>query len=147
MPEGKDMHNTNKERLENDCKEILNAFDGVLSWKWDDRFETLLAEFGVDNKDRVLAILDQYLKIKWNNSNIRNAPDVVKKINVNLGKLRSGQLLFTSDPKQDVFIYCAWWPWSDGKTISIRIAPTYKKLLHSEKVGKIQSIKDWLGIK
>ena len=141
------MHNPDKSRQENDCKEILNAFDGVLSWKYDSRFETFLAEFGADNKDSIRAILDQYLTITWNNSNIRNAPDVVKKINIHLGKLRSGQLLFTSDPNQDVFIFCAWWPWGDGKTVSIRIASACKKLSDSKDAGKIQRIKDWLGLK
>ena len=147
IPEVRDMHNPDKSRQENDCKEILNAFDGVLSWKYDSRFETFLAEFGADNKDSIRAILDQYLTITWNNSNIRNAPDVVKKINIHLGKLRSGQLLFTSDPNQDVFIFCAWWPWGDGKTVSIRIASACKKLSDSKDAGKIQRIKDWLGLK
>jgi len=145
MSEAEDMRNTDSARPENDCREILNAFDGVLSWKWDSRFETFLAEFGVDDKDSVRAILDRYLKITWNNSNIRNAPDVVKKININLGKLRSGQLLFTSDPNRDVFIFCAWWPWGDGKTVSIRIASACNKLSDSKNAGKIQRIKDWLG--
>jgi len=85
----------------------LNAFQGVLSWKWDSRYDTVLAEFKTEDKESIRAILDKYLKITWNRSNIRNAPDVVKKINSPLGKLRSGQLLFTSDPSQDVFIFCA----------------------------------------
>jgi hypothetical protein len=140
------MDDPNKSALENNCKELFSAFQGVLSWKWDDRFETVLAEFSVDNKDSIRAILDQYLKITWDRSNIGNAPDVVQKINIHLGGLRSGQLLFTSDPNRDAFIFCAWWPWGGGNKISIRIGPSYKKLLDSEKAEKIKRFKGWFGI-
>jgi hypothetical protein len=140
------MHDPNKSGIENDCKELLSAFQGVLSWKWDSRFETVLAEFGVDHKDRVRALLERYLSITWDRSNIGNAPALVRSINIHLGNLRSGQLLFTSDPNRDVFIFCAWWPWGDGETISIRIAPFYKKLSDSEKAEKIQVFKGWFGI-
>ena len=141
-----DMDDSNKSELEYNCKELFNAFQSVLSWKSDDRFETVLAEFSVDNKDSIRTILDQYLKITWDHSNIGNAPDVVQRINIHLGKLRTGQLLFTSDPNNDAFIFCAWWPWGGGDKISIRIGPSYKKLLDSEKAEKIKRFKGWFGI-
>ncbi len=140
------MHDPNQTELENKCEELASAFKGVLSWQWDDRFGAVLAEFGVNNKDSIRAILDRYFSNTWDNSNIGSAPDTVKSINSHLGKLRSGQLLFTSDPKQDDFIFCAWWPWGDGQTISIRIAPYYKKLSDSDKAEKIPQLKDWFGI-
>jgi len=140
------MHDPNKSGLENDCKELFSVFQGVLSWKWDSRFETVLAEFRAGNKGSIRSILERHLSITWDISNIDNAPDIVRTINSHLGGLRSGQLLFTSDPNRDAFIFCAWWPWGDGKTISIRIAPSYKKLLDSEKVEKIQLFKGWFGI-
>jgi hypothetical protein len=58
----------------------------------------------------------------------------------------SGQLLFTSDPNQENFIFCPWWPWGDGKTISIRIAPSHKKLADSEKAELIKLLKGWFGL-
>ncbi len=140
------MQDLNKSDLENVCRELLSAFQGIFSWKWDSWLETALAEFGVDNKDSTRAILERYLRSTWNSSNIGKAPDIVQNINSNLGGLRSGQLLFTSDPSQDAIIFCAWWPWGDGKTISIRIAPLYIKLLESEKAEQIQLVKRWFGI-
>ena len=126
------MHDLKKSDFENVCREIFSAFQGVLSWKWESRFETALAEFSVDNKDRVRAILECYLTIAWDSSSIGNAPDHVQNIASHLGGLRAGQLLFTPDPNQDAFIFGAWWPWGDGQTISIRIAPSDKKLSDSE---------------
>ena len=141
------MHDPNQAELEKNFKELASAFKDILSWKWDNRFDTVLAEFGTDKKNSVRAILDQYFSNAWDSSNIGKAPDAVQRINRDLGKLRSGQLLFTSDSQQDTFIFCAWWPWGDSKTISIRIAPYYKKLSDSDKAEKAQKLKDWFGLR
>jgi len=117
-----------KSDLEEVTGEFLNAFRGVLSWKWDHRFEAFLTEFSADKRDEFRSILERNFSNVWDSSNIREAPDVVKMCNNNFGGLRSGQLLFTTDPSQDVFICGAWWPWGDGRTISLRIASPDKKL-------------------
>jgi hypothetical protein len=140
------MNDRNKSGLESVCKELWSAFQGILSWKWDSRFGAVLAEFGTGKKESIRAILERSLSITWHSSNIDNAPDIVREINSHLGGLRSGQLLFTSDPDREALIFCAWWPWGDGKAISIRIAPFYKKLSDSEKAEKIQLFKEWFGI-
>ena len=140
------MNDLNKSDVENVCGELSRGFQGVLSWQWDGRFEAVLAEFGVDKKDSIRAILERYLSNIWDSSNIGYAPDIVRTINIRVGKLRSGQLLFTSDPSLEAFIFCAWWPWGDGQTISIRIAPSYKKISDSERAEKIQLFKSWFGI-
>jgi hypothetical protein len=140
------MHDLNKSDLENVSREFFSAFQGVLSWEWDSRFETALAEFSLDNKDRIRETLERYLSIAWNSSNIGKAPDIVLKIVSYLGGLRSGQLLFTPDPNQDAFIFGAWWPWGDGKTISIRVAPFDKRLSDSEMDELIKLFKGWFGL-
>ncbi len=139
------MHDPTQAELERNFKKLAKTFKGIVSWKWDDRFETVLGEFSTDKKNSARAILDQYLSNTWDSSNIGNAPKTIQKINKYLGKLRSGQLLFSSDPKQDAYIYCAWWPWGDGKTISIRIAPYYKRLSDTEKADKTQLFRSWFG--
>ncbi len=140
------MQDLNKSNLENVCIELLSAFQGILSWKWDSWIEAVLAEFGVSDKDSIRAILERYFGNTWDSSNIAKAPDIVQMINSNLGGLRPGQLLFTSEPNQDAIIFGAWWPWGDGKTISIRIAPSYKKLSDSEKAEQIKLFKGWFGV-
>ena len=117
-----------KSDLEEVSGEFLNAFRGVLSWKWDHRFEAFLTEFSADKRDEFRSILERNFSNVWDSSNIREAPDIVKMCNNRFGGLRSGQLLFTTDPSQDVFICGAWWPWGDGRTISLRIASPDKKL-------------------
>lgn len=140
------MGSTGKTGPEKECREILDAFQGVLSWKWDDRFEMSLAEFGADKKDRVREIIDRQFINKWTRSSIGKAPDAVRAIDKIMGKLRPGQMLFTSEPKENVFIFCAWWPWGDGKTISVRVAPYRQKTQDAKKDGIMHRIKKRLGI-
>ena len=146
LKDERDMADPAGTGLENYYKKLSSSFQGVLSWKWDSRSETVLAEFGTGKKDNIRAILERSLPVAWDSSNISKAPDIVQKINSHLGWLWPGQQLFTSDLKGDALIFCAWWPWGYGKTISIRIAPFYQKLSGPEKAEKIQLLKGWFGI-
>lgn len=128
------MH-LNKSDLKEACKELLSDFDGVLRWKWDKRFEALLAEFSAKDKEKVSSILERYLNLKWDSDTIRKAPNVVKTNTGDLGDLRQNQVLFTSDPEENVFIFAAWWPWGDGEVISVRIASPVTESSDSEKTG------------
>jgi len=128
------------------CKEILDAFGGLLIWKWDDRFGTLQTEFGADKKETVQGLLSHYFSITWDSANISQAPEIVKVIDRHLGGMRPGQLFFNTDPNQDAFVFCAWWPWGDGQTISIRMAPFDKKMSGAEETELIDLIKGWAGI-
>ena len=42
------MTNELKIVVEKMCRELSDAFQQMLAWKWDSRFETMLAEFGVE---------------------------------------------------------------------------------------------------
>ncbi len=137
------MMQDKKTDLEDVCRELLNTFQGSLSWKWEDRFQVMLATFGADNRDDIRAILGRNLETIWDSSNMESASESVVVINRNFGGIRSGQLLFTSDPSQDALIFCAWWPWGDGETISIRLGPYFKELLDSDRVDQIQIFKSW----
>jgi hypothetical protein len=121
-----------KSDLEKVSRELLAVSWGIFSWKWDHRYEAFLTEFSVDKEDEFRGILERDFRKVWDSSNISEAPDIVQMCNDNFGGLRSGQLLFTTDPSQDVFVCGAWWPWSDGKTISLRIASPAKELQHEE---------------
>ncbi|MGB2984147.1 MAG: hypothetical protein WBC63_09885 [Candidatus Bipolaricaulia bacterium] len=80
-----------------------------------------MAEFPPENKASVLEILDRYLVSRWDSLTIGEAPEAVKKVKGLLGGLMSGQLLLLSDLNVESLVYCAWWPWGNGQTISIRV--------------------------
>jgi len=140
------MPDQNLSDTDNACREIANAFQGILIWKWDDRFEAVLAEFGLAQKESITAILECNLSFVWDRSNINKAPDSVTTIIDSFGGLMSGQLFFTTDPNQDALIFGAWWPWGDGETISIRIGSFDERLSAAEQTERIKQFKDWFGI-
>ena len=135
-----------KSDLEKVSRELLSASWGVFSWKWDHRFEAFLTEFSADNRDEFRAILERDFSNVWDSSNIRKAPDIVKMCSNYFGGLRSGQLLFTSDPSQDIVIFGAWWPWGNGETISLRIASPSKEIQYEKKTGFFKRLKDLFGL-
>jgi hypothetical protein len=103
------------------CGDLAEALVEILDWKWDGRFGTALAEFPLDKKGSVLEVLDRYLVGRWDSATIGEAPEIAQKVKGHLGGLMPGQLLFVSDVNDDSPIFCAWWPWGNGQTISIRI--------------------------
>ena len=109
--------------LHNACKNIASALNGFLSWKWDDRFGVVLAEFGTEDKDKILSVLEQHFNSTWDMSSIQIAPENVYAAADLLGRLNEEQVFFTSAIEKEILIFCAWWPWGNGKKISIRIAP------------------------
>jgi hypothetical protein len=114
--------------IEKVARESLSASWEALSWQWDDYFEAFLAEFSTADGGRFRALLERDFSMVWDSSNIGEAPDIVQMCNHYFGGLRSGQLLFTTDPNEDVFVGGAWWVWSNGETISFRVTSPTKKL-------------------
>ena len=110
-----------RKTLENELHDLAAAFRGILDWKWDGRFGAVLAEFPLKIEASVLGVLDQYLVSRWDSTSIADAPETVKKVKGHLGGLMAGQILLLSSPDVEPLVYCAWWPWGSGQTISIRI--------------------------
>ncbi len=133
--------------IENICAGFVNTFQETLTWEWDGRFGAVLATCTTENKDVVQSSLQRLLETTWDNSNTEDAPDVVLGAISHFGGLMPGQLLFTSDLNQDIFLCCAWWPWGDGETFSIRVAPYSKKISDEDKAELNKKFKAWFGIK
>ena len=114
-----------------------------MSWQWDGRLGTVLAEFLVDQKDSIRETTESFLGNVWDSTNIETSPSVVQVITTKLGSLREEQLLFTSDPDQDVLMYGAWWPWSNGKNISLRLGPHNMSLSDTEQSELKKQFRSW----
>jgi hypothetical protein len=117
-----------------------------LSWQWDGRLGAVLAEFLVDRKDDIRKTTESFLGHVWDSTNIETAPNVVQIIAIKLGSLREEQFLFTSDPNQDVLIYGAWWPWGNGKYISLRLAPHDRSLSDTEQSELKNKFRGWFSL-
>ncbi|MCP4677389.1 MAG: hypothetical protein GY854_18120 [Deltaproteobacteria bacterium] len=120
------------EHIEQVCISLARDVGDSLQWSWDDRFRAALAQFSVDDKDSIHELLARHFSAIWESSNIAEAPDRVRKLCADYGGLRPGQLLFSSAAEQDAILLGLWWPWGNGKTISIRILPIVIGLPESE---------------
>ena len=116
------MQNNDIHDLEHVCIELQKTLNGVLNWQWDSRFEAMLAECNEAGKEKTLKAIPQSLPNFWDDSTIKKAPSSVKTSVKRFGGLMSGQMLFSSDPNKEPLLLCAWWPWNNGSTISVRIA-------------------------
>lgn len=127
-------------------KALFDEFEGLLTWKWDDWVGTILAEFDIGQKKKIQSLLEKHLPVVYDIDAIEKAPAIVRALDDHLGGLRSGQLLFSSDPSREAFVFGAWWPWGDGKTVSIRIAPYDRRLSEGDEAELIAQMKAWAGI-
>ena len=140
------MLNYNFTHLEKSCSQLANTLGETLTWKWDKRFETMLAEFSVADKEKIRQILTSHMGETWEMDTAGNAPKVVQMVINYFGGLNPGQKILTSDPDQDGLLLCAWWPWGNGKTISIRLAVFADSLSDGDNEELTQLFRGWFNI-
>ncbi|MFH2091823.1 MAG: hypothetical protein ABIJ31_05615 [Pseudomonadota bacterium] len=133
-------------KLEKTSRELHKAFENHLIWKWDDRFETVLAEFDAGNQDSIIAIIKTHMGDIWDGGNFQKAPEIIKIVIKFFGGLHPGQELFTTQTDRDDLLLCAWWPWSNGKTISIRLGVFARSLSDEKNKELTQMFKGWFGL-
>jgi hypothetical protein len=140
------MFNYNTTRLEKDCSLLISTLGKTLTWKWDDRFETVLAEFSVTDKEKIHMGLTRHMGKIWAHDQDASPPRIVQTIIDYFGGLNPGQTLLTSDPNQEGLLLCAWWPWGNGKTISIRLGVFADSLSDPDNEELTRRFRGWFGI-
>ncbi len=140
------MLNYDTARLEKSCSQLLTTLGKRLTWKWDKRFETVLAEFHADDKEKIHQILASQMGETWEKDNAGEAPEVVQVVINYFGGLNQGQALLTSDPDQEGLLLCAWWPWGNGKTVSIRLAVFANSLSDEDNDELTRAFRGWFGL-
>ena len=130
--------------LERRCGTIRTKLEGVLFWKWDPRFNMVLAEFRDKYSIKVYAVISDEFNSRWDENNLSSAPAPVKKTARALGGVRGKQFLFTRNVGQGVLLTGAWWPWNSGQRISLRIGVSD---ISSRNVESESFLKKCFGIK
>ena len=111
----------NASDVEKICNRIYSECDSLVTWKWDDRYQAVLSEFPAAQEEEVMSVLEKYFDSCWDEETIDYAPGKVRSVAKGLGEVRQGQRLFSSDPEQDALLLGAFWPWKNGKKISLRM--------------------------
>ena len=107
--------------IEKICSRIYSECDSLVTWNWDDRFHAVLSEFPADQGKEVMAVLEKYFDTCWDEETINYAPGKIRSVAKDLGEIRQGQRLFSSDPEHDALLLGAFWPWQNGEKISLRM--------------------------
>ena len=107
--------------LEKICHRIYSECDSLVTWNWDDRFQAVLSEFPADQEKEVVSVLEKHFDTCWDEETINYAPGKIRSIAKGLGELRQGQRLFSSNPDHEALLLGAYWPWQNGKKISLRM--------------------------
>ena len=105
---------------EDACSALVEALQAHLSWEWDSRFETALAQISSAEKNKIGATLEKHMGTAWDSVTIDAAPEKLRHLISRLGGIMPGQLLYAVGLPEDGIAFCAWWPWGNGQTISIR---------------------------
>lgn len=115
---------------ETDCARFLEDMLLVgLSWSWDSRFQTTLSSFKTEEQYTISELLEKHLGTPWDNASLESAPDSIHQTLVRFGGLMSGQLFYARGLRDDDgLVFCAWWPWGNGLTVSIRIGTNPENL-------------------
>ncbi len=109
------------DHLDRLARGLVAATRGTLSWSWDAGMSAALATFTSDQAPAVRAAIEPTLSVAYDAAGVRGAPAGVSDLLGALGGLRHGQLLLCSEPAAAGQVYGAWWPWGNGKTISLRV--------------------------
>ena len=107
--------------IEKQCSSVRTSLTDILAWKWDDRFGLARAEFKVKDADIVKDTILKELQTVWDHTTIAKASGNIRKIVNSMGGIGKGQILFSAEPENSVTLFCAWWPWGDEETVSVRI--------------------------
>ena len=102
---------------------LRGALPDTLQWKWDDRFNCVVAAFPADEEASMREAVGAQLDQQWSRAELRGAPRAVQKAAKDFGGLTPGQRLFVSGLAEGNMLLGLWWPWGNGATISIRFTP------------------------
>ena len=111
----------NSYTIEKICSRIYSECNSLVAWNWDDRFQAVLSEFPADSEEEVMSVLEKHFENCWDEETINHAPGKIRSVAKDLGEVREGQVLFCSNTEKDELLLGAYWPWQNGKKISLRM--------------------------
>lgn len=123
---------------------LVQAFGDLLTWKWEEERNVLLAEFASGKSEEVISILQNHFQNEWNKKSIKKAPkSLIEELGAH-AKLAKEQRVFTSSPEDNnKCITALLWPWGHGSTLSLRltlIQTPYEYIEPPEKTSFLSSL-------
>ncbi len=126
------------------CVSLFESIKPSMNWEWDTRFSTHLAQISGSSSEAAQSDLGTLFKHCWDAKSINSAPPTVARVAKGMGGLRARQSLYSLDI-EGVVIYCAWWPWSVGQTVSVRIGCNADCLSSVDAKTLLQDFQAWFS--
>lgn len=90
-------------------------------WSYDNRVQCVASTFSSDFASEARALIAVVLPHAWTDRTIATANPIMSTIATRTGGLRAAQMIFGADRVGYVTPFGLWWPWEEGRTISLRI--------------------------
>jgi hypothetical protein len=90
-------------------------------WEWDSRFGCCTSSFATAQEAAARAAAALALPTEWASATIGQAPQPLQDLVARAGGVRTGQRVLSQGPLDGLTAYGLWWPWGNGKTVSLRI--------------------------
>ena len=107
--------------LEKVLRDARKALPTQRAWGWDKRYEAALLVTSPDNADPIRRALARILTDTWDESSLGNATQEVRKLALELQRVRPQQELFTKRIDNAQIVFAAYWPWRNNSHVSIRL--------------------------
>lgn len=124
---------TNTVNMQSTCRDLRAELSQRIKFKPDDRFIAALGEFFTSDAEEIEKVLKQHFSAEWDAGTMGTADQAVQDACNALGGIYEGQRFMAMNTDDGNLLFCAWWPWSNGAKISIRIGPWFHGLDESEK--------------
>lgn len=90
-------------------------------WSYDNRFNCVASTFDADHAQDARNIIATTLPHAWSDRTLPSAPAIYREVAKRTGGVRSAQMIFGAEPVGHLVPYGLWWPWEEGRTISLRV--------------------------
>ena len=109
------------QKLNDTCTRIGLNIPPEYVWYWDERFNTATVVIDDTEKDLILFPITQEFERQWNIANIGDVPEPFFRYFKNVFGIIPGQKTFTSQTGDGTVLFAVWWPWGNGRKISLRV--------------------------
>ena len=90
-------------------------------WSYDNRFQCVASTFDSNFAAEAKVLIAVMLPLVWTERTLLSAGPVINTVAARTGGVRAAQMIFGAERAGYITPYGLWWPWEEGRTISLRI--------------------------
>ena len=107
--------------------DVRQQVDEDIFWNWDGRLQAAVLVVKTANSRILNESLASSFENRWDIESIQGAPGHVREVVEALSGLRERQFIYTNSPTESgSMLYAAYWPWTNGDLISVRVSMLLK---------------------